>query len=237
VIDPEFDAYAARYDATVQRAIGLSGESVQYFAALKARLMALSLKQTADTPTRVLDFGCGIGNSTRELVAALPKARIVGVDPSAESISRARQAGADLRTDFEVIDNNRLPFPDGAFDCAFAACVFHHIDPAQRTHWASEIRRVLRTGGDFFLFEHNPYNPLTRRVVANVPFDEGVQLLTPHDATMVLTDAGFDSSAPTFYFFFPRFLKGLRFAERWLRRVPLGAQYFIRAQALAKPVR
>ena len=229
VPEPQFDDYADRYDATVQRAIAVSGESVQFFAALKVQLMAAALRRTGETPARVLDFGCGIGNSTRELLAALHRSHVVGVDPSTESIARARDIGVIDRGDFRAVTGQRLPFRDGEFDCAFAACVFHHIDPAQRVHWASEIRRVLRAGGNFFLFEHNPYNPLTRRVVANVPFDEGVTLLTARDASRLLDHAGFETNAARYYFFFPRFLKRLRFAERWLGRVPIGAQYFIQA--------
>ena len=227
--EAQFDDYAERYDATVQRAISASGESVQFFAALKARLMAATLQRAAQQPARVLDFGCGIGNSTRELVAAFPNSHVVGVDPSSESIARAREFGAGDRMEFEVVDGDRLPFADGTFDFAFAACVFHHVERPQRGHWASEIRRVLRNGGSFFLFEHNPYNPLTRRVVANVPFDEGVELLTPRETSLLLTEVGFETDAATFYFFFPHLLKALRFAERWLRRVPLGGQYFVRA--------
>ena len=225
--ESEFDDYADRYDATVQRAISASGESVQFFAALKARLMAATLKRAGQQPRRVLDFGCGIGNSTRELVAALPGSQLVGVDPSSESIARARKL-AGPRTDFQVVGEGRLPFADGTFDSAFAACVFHHIERPERARWAAEIRRVLRPGGDFFLFEHNPYNPLTRRVVANVPFDEGVELLTPRETSTLLREAGFETEHTSFYFFFPHFLKGLRFAERWLGRVPLGGQYFVR---------
>jgi ubiquinone/menaquinone biosynthesis C-methylase UbiE len=229
VSESEFDEYADRYDDTVQRAISASGESVQFFAALKAKLMAATLQSAGQRPAKVLDFGCGIGNSTRELAAALPTSHLVGVDPSSESIVQARAFGGGDRIAFQVVDGNQLPFPDGTFDSAFAACVFHHIEGPQRAHWASEIRRVVRAGGDFFLFEHNPYNPLTRRVVANVPFDEGVELLTAHETSRLLKEAGFESEAPTFYFFFPHFLKALRFAERWLRRVPLGGQYFVRA--------
>lgn len=225
--ESEFDDYADRYDATVQQAISASGESVQFFAALKARLMADTLARAGRQPARVVDFGCGIGNSTRELVTVFPSAQVVGVDPSSESIARAREL-AGPRTDFQVVDGDRLPFADGTFDSAFAACVFHHIERPQRARWASEIRRVLRPGGDFFLFEHNPYNPLTRRVVANVPFDEGVELLTPRETSTLLSEAGFETDAATFYFFFPHFLKRLRVAERWLRRLPLGGQYFVR---------
>src|SRR5262249_15393803 len=107
------------------------------------------------------------------------------------------------------------------------SCVFHHIEPSDRAHWARELRRVLRPGAAFFLFEHNPYNPLTVRVVRNVPFDEGVRLLRPGNASSLLRDTGFKTSRPWFYFFFPAFLRALRPLEAALKHVPIGAQYFV----------
>jgi SAM-dependent methyltransferase len=120
-----------------------------------------------------------------------------------------------------------LPLPDASVAAAFTSCVFHHIEPGEREHWARELRRVLEPGAPLFLFEHNPYNPLTVRVVRRVPFDEGVVLLTPRDATELLRRAGFATSPPWFYFFFPAFLRMFRTLEPALRRVPFGAQYFV----------
>jgi hypothetical protein len=61
-VDP-FEEFANDYDATVQRAIGAAGESVQYFGDIKASLVRESLGNTS--PALVLDFGCGVGNTTR----------------------------------------------------------------------------------------------------------------------------------------------------------------------------
>ena len=224
--DALFDEHAHDYDATVQRAIGASGESVQYFAELKVSLMAQAL--SGEQPRAILDFGCGIGNTTRTLAAQFSHAVVTGFDVSAESVAVARQLtpnAASVR--YESDSGERLPFDDGTFDAAFTSCVFHHIDPASRLAWACELRRVLIPGAPLFLFEHNPWNPLTVRVVQSIPFDEGVVLLKPGYTTNLLRAAGFKTSAAWFYFFFPRILRGLRPLERWLRRVPIGAQYFV----------
>jgi ubiquinone/menaquinone biosynthesis C-methylase UbiE len=225
--DAQFDEHAHSYDATVQRAIGASGESVQYFAELKARLMAEALADRA--PASILDFGCGIGNTTRALAAHFPAAAATGFDVSAESIAVARQLTPATYRHIEYASAaaDRLPFNDATFDAAFTSCVFHHIEPADRLRWAREIRRVLVPGGVLFLFEHNPWNPLTVRVVRSVPFDEGVVLLTPGCATQLLRAAGFTTEAAWFYFFFPRMLRAFRPIERWMRRLPIGAQYYV----------
>ena len=111
------------------------------------------------------------------------------------------------------------------------SCVFHHIDAEHRLHWAREIRPTLRVGGAFVFFEHNPFNPLTLQVVRKIPFDEGVTLLTANQARSLLERANFKTSRPTFYFFFPAFLRTLRRIEPMLSWIPFGAQYFVVATA------
>ena len=218
-----FDQFANDYDATVQAAIGASGESVAYFAELKARF---ARAEAPPSTRRVLDFGCGIGNTTRALAVVMPQARIVGSDPSSESlaVARARSNGA---AEFALNANDRLPFDDASFDLVIAACVFHHIDAGRQQHWTSEIARVLRPGGRFVMFEHNPLNPLTQRVVRNVPFDAGVVLLGRDRASQLLHAAGLRPRRSRYYFFFPRFLSALRRLEPLLAWLPLGGQYYV----------
>jgi ubiquinone/menaquinone biosynthesis C-methylase UbiE len=225
--DMRFDDCARAYDATVQDAIGASGESVQFFADLKVRLMAQAIDD--GRPATILDFGCGIGNTTRAIAARFSDSRVIGFDVSAESLAVARQLSSSRSTRITYVSasDNRLPFNDASVALAFTSCVFHHIEPAERQHWARELRRVLEPGSPLFLFEHNPYNPLTVRVVRRVPFDQGVVLLRPRDTVELLRGAGFATSRPWFYFFFPAFARMLRPLEARLRRIPLGAQYFV----------
>jgi ubiquinone/menaquinone biosynthesis C-methylase UbiE len=222
-----FDQYAAAYDETVQAAISVSGESVEYFARLKARLVAERLG--ARRPERILDFGCGIGNTTRSLARQFPQATLVGYDQSAESIAVARTSTtADgARIEYRTDHGSRLPFADEAFDLVFASCVFHHIERADHVPWAREAARVLAPGGSLFVFEHNPFNPFTLHVVRTCPFDNGVRLLRAGYAVGMLEEAGFGAPEVRYYFFFPRMLKTLRPAERLLRSIPLGAQYYV----------
>jgi ubiquinone/menaquinone biosynthesis C-methylase UbiE len=228
--DPRiFDQHAEAYDRTVNAAIGASGESVEFFARLKAELAWSVL--APERPRRVLDFGCGSGLSTRALRAVVgSEIELIGFDPSASSIAVATSCLPD-RTAFVHGTDDRLPFDDASFDAAFSACVFHHIPVERREQWGRELRRVLRPGGTFVNFEHNPYNPLTRRVVRGCPLDRGVTLLRPAYARRMIERAGFTASTPRFYFFFPAFLSALRPLERLLRRVPFGAQYFVVARA------
>ena len=230
-----FDSYATTYTETVDDAIQASGESTQFFAELKADLTERELR--GRHPRNVLDFGCGIGMSTRALARALSAVDIMGCDPSRESIERAQAMSSDSgpRVKFVPFEGTRLPFDDATFDAAFTSCVFHHIDRKDHQLWAAELLRVLKPGGSLLLFEHNPYNPLTVQVVRRIPFDAGVILLEPHYTRAMLAASGFETPPATFYFFFPRFVAALRRLERFLRRVPIGAQYYVHARRPASP--
>ena len=224
-----FDGYARDYDRVVGAAIGASGESVEFFARLKAYLARDAL--AARPPASLLDFGCGIGNSARMLAEAFPDTLVTGVDPSPESIEVARRCtpGEPPQVRFVVQSESRLPFSDKVFDAAFTANVFHHIPRADHRRWVDELRRVLRPGGTLLVFEHNPFNPLTRRSVRLCEFDKGVTLLRPGYTRRLLRAAGLVPGRARYYFFFPRALRALRPLERFISRVPFGAQYFVPA--------
>jgi ubiquinone/menaquinone biosynthesis C-methylase UbiE len=231
--DGRFDDFARSYDAAVQDAIGASGETVQFFAELKVHLMARALSQKR--PATILDFGCGIGNTTRAIAARFDDSHVIGFDTSSESIAVAHEMSSAQSARMEYISSSerRLPLDDASMGAAFTSCVFHHIDTADRAHWMRELRRVLAPGASLFVFEHNPYNPLTVRVVRRVPFDEGVVLLRPRDTIRLMREAGFATSRASFYFFFPAFLRALRPLEHVMHRIPLGAQYFVAGIARA----
>jgi SAM-dependent methyltransferase len=206
-----FNSYARNYDKVVESAIGASGESVEFFAELRVTLARNAI--APQVPSSILDFGCG-------------------VDPSSESIEVAREfCSPDApRLRFVVQEETRLPFPDEPFDVAFMSNVFHHIPRRDHPSWIRELRRVVRPGGMLLLFEHNPFNPLTRRSVRLCEFDKGVTLLRPSYTRELLRGGGFVPQPPYYYFIFPRFLSALRPLERFVSSLPLGAQYFVRAQ-------
>ena len=208
----------------MQDAIGASGEDVAFFARLKVDLLRSCIDRA---PPRILDFGCGIGNITAQLAAEFRGAQVTGCDVSVRSIANATARNTNGERVTFLAFGAALPFADSSFDLAFTSCVFHHIDRAEHEYWAKELRRVLAPGGALFVFEHNPYNPLTQRVVRDCVFDKGVVLLKPGYTRRLLQRAGFSAAPAKFYFFFPRVLAWLRPLERVLGWLPVGAQYFV----------
>jgi SAM-dependent methyltransferase len=157
--------------------------------------------------------------------AAFPESEIVLLDPSQESLDIARQRFPG-KAAFRHFDGKTIPYQDGSFDLAFAACVFHHIPEDLQVGLFSEIGRVLARGGSFFVFEHNPWNPLTTHAVRNCPFDENAVLITSREMRGRLAMAGLSDIRITYRIFFPRLLAKLRPFERLLTKIPVGAQYF-----------
>ena len=225
-----FNSYARNYDKVVEAAIGASGESVEFFAELRVRLARDAI--SSQVPRSILDFGCGIGNTVRLLARAFPKTVVTGVDPSQEIIEVARERSSTdaRRCRFVVQEETHLPFPDESFDVGFTSNVLHHIPRRDHLSWIRELRRVIRPDGMILLFEHNPFNPLTRHSVRLCEFDKGVELLRPSYIRDLLRGGGFVPEPPHYYFIFPRFLSALRPLERLVSSLPLGAQYFVRAQ-------
>ena len=129
--------------------------------------------------------------------------------------------------DWVCFDGKRLPFGDDSFDWAIAACVFHHIDANEHVGLLSEIRRVLKPGAGLMVYEHNPWNPLTRQAVNTCPFDENARLISMPRMRERFVQAGFANPQGRYRVFFPGILAGLRSLEARLGWLPLGAQYYV----------
>jgi SAM-dependent methyltransferase len=227
----EFDKFADEYRAIHARNISASGETPEFFAEYKiADTRRLAAARGVNVQA-ILDFGCGVGTSTANFLQKFGSdVRICGADVSEKSleIARARFSG---QAEFSAINGVRIPFEDKSFDVAFAACVFHHIPWEEHAHWLSEVRRVMRPGGMLIIFEHNPWNPLTVRAVNTCEFDENARLMTPLRLRKLFGEAGWNKIGHEYRIFYPRSFARLRFTEKWLNWLPLGAQYSVAAQA------
>lgn len=114
----------------------------------------------------VLDVGCGEGWLVRRL--ALAGARVVGLDPLAVALERARSKGPedDLARYVEGVAQ-ALPFPAASFDAVVLFNSLHHVPTALMDAALAEAARVLRRGGVLYVQEplaEGEFFELTRTV-------------------------------------------------------------------------
>lgn len=187
-----------------------------YDAELERHNRHLRAAASVGVRDRVLDIGCGAGQSTREAACVAVEGAAVGVDTSSEMLEVARQRSneAGLRNiAFEQGDAQHHTFPAASFDlCISRFGVMFFADPAaafaniaramrpgarlvwmvwqsqERNEWSGDIRRALAPG-------------TTVSADALTPFSLG----DPTIATELLTTAGFvsidftDVREPVFY--------------------------------------
>src|SRR5258706_271065 len=95
---------------------------------------------------RVLDVGCGPGNSALQLLEYRPDLKIVGLDSVPAMLKRARQAsyhaGRANKTRWLQGDAAWLPLPDSSVDAITAHSVFYLLP--DRDTFLREALRVLR---------------------------------------------------------------------------------------------
>ncbi len=96
------------------------------FAAPRLRPALDLLAQVgAEAPAVVADLGCGTGNVTRLLVRRWPKARVIGVDSSAEMLD---EAGADTARQVWVRADIAAWKPDRPLEVVFSNAALHWLD-------------------------------------------------------------------------------------------------------------
>jgi SAM-dependent methyltransferase len=111
-------------------------------------LRLIHLKAYVDAAGRasgrsVLDIGCNDGYGT-VLLAGTARS-VTGIDVAPAAVAAARRRPEADRIDFQVVDGDRLPFPDGSFEFVTAFQVIEHI--ATVDSFLDEVRRVTTTGG------------------------------------------------------------------------------------------
>ena len=111
-------------------------------------------------PSAVLEVGCGTGHWLSRLRSPDAPASdgeagsiLVGVDPSAPMLARAREAAPGALLARARAED--LPFADASFDRVCCVNALHHF--TDRARFFAEARRVLRPGGGLLSIGKDPH--------------------------------------------------------------------------------
>ncbi|MEB3180276.1 MAG: class I SAM-dependent methyltransferase [Nostocaceae cyanobacterium] len=135
-----FDSWAPSYDWLFPSV---------FYQAVHKRLLSY-----VDFPPQpsVLDLGCGTGRLLERLAAEFPELRGTGLDLSPQMLRVARQRNRYHPRLIYIQGNaESLPFAAGQFDAVFNTISFLHYPQPQQV--LSEVARVLKTGGRFYLVD------------------------------------------------------------------------------------
>jgi SAM-dependent methyltransferase len=214
---------SAEYDDMLNKGLKYSGESKCFFLEGRAKDMLKALP-AGKKIKKILDFGCGIGDTSAYLKKVFSDAEIYGVDTAQDAIRNAQNRFPDLH--FSMLEE----LQEDGFDLCYCNGVFHHIPPENRREALEYVNKKLLPGGYFSVFDNNPFNPGTRFVMSRIPFDKDAILINHLEMGRRLKESSFEVLKSRFLFIFPKVLSFLRWLEPLLVNIPMGAQYHIFAK-------
>jgi len=135
----------------------------------------------------VFDVGCGTGTLAIDVQRRVGSAgRVVGIDPSAEQIARAKAARRNMPIEFQIGVIEQLAFPDQTFDVVLSTLMMHHLPASLKRQGLVEIARVLKPGGRLVIAD---FTRKQERAGQAARFHAGGSSL--HELAALVADAGF----------------------------------------------
>ena len=225
-----FDQHKESYRDDLKSAVAFIGQDLDFFTGLKVgHLLETAKMHFGDLKSlAALDVGCGIGLTDQFLVSQL--GQLHGVDIAKGVVEKAKNTNPSAH--YQVYDGCRLPFADSTFDLTFSICVMEYVPPLSRKKFIEEMYRVTRTNGLIVIFQHNPFNPLTRFVIKRCSYDDNQWQLKKSEVVNLFIGTQIDLIEQRFVLFFPWRGKIFRKIESKLSWLPVGAQYFVAGKKL-----
>jgi len=157
-----------------------------------------------------------------------PESNIFGCDISEKSLEMAGKTNPDVSYN-KIISPADLSgvYKEKFFDCIFISNVFHHISINEHQTWIDALYRIISKEGIIFIFEHNPYNPITKYIFNTSSIDRGATMLKPSYCQKLLKEEKFTNIKLRYTLFFLLRNNFLESVEQMLYWLPLGAQYYV----------
>jgi ubiquinone/menaquinone biosynthesis C-methylase UbiE len=145
-------------------------QHIWHYPSKKSIIASIEPYLNAVNGKSVLDYGCGRGRSSIDLLSR--GAKVCGIDISPVYISEANQAAKqkgypDNQYSFREMDAHRLKIGDNTFDMVLGEGILHHLNISAAL---TEIHRVLKTGGRLIMIEPLADNPLLKLFRLLTPF-------------------------------------------------------------------
>jgi len=101
---------------------------------------------------RILEIGFGTGRNLTHYPPTVKRIEAIDPDFDLDRLSMPRIAHASIEVDFHHLDAEHLPFEDARFDTVVSTFTLCSIPDV--VHALGEVRRVLKSGGQFLFLEH-----------------------------------------------------------------------------------
>lgn len=217
-----FDDFVNTYVDQTQNLTTFFNKDRDYFDLYKIDILKEITKGIK--PKKILDFGCGIGLCLRFIIKKFNHSKIYAFDESKKSQAYAKKNYPKAK----FLNSRNLK--NQKYDIIFVSGVFHHVQIKKRKKLILELRKMLSEKGNIFITEHNPYNPVTRKIVSECAYDKDAILLKKSNLVNLLKSNDFKDFNTGYCLFFPEFLKFFRPLEKYIRWLPFGGQYFVSAR-------
>jgi len=221
----DFNDFTENYDLLLSKETQFFSSDDLYFAKYKIDILKdeCSLFQLDN----ILEFGAGTGRNLPYLSNAFNCSQICASDISEISIEIAKKNNPNVHCFVDDFGNQSF----GNFDLIFIAGVFHHIIPKDRAAVFARLHSMLKPNGYLFIFEHNPYNPVTLRIVDKCPYDRDAVLIKPYQMRRYISETNFKVLKQRYCLFFPPFVtKKFPILDKFFSRLFLGGQYWTLAK-------
>ena len=211
-----FDDFSSNYEDKILKSFGNIDSNVSYYHSGKAKI---AKRELTFNPDKILDFGCGIGSMLKFLKENFNYSKFYAYDESSKSLEHVKTKYPDVNCIYNLNTIEK-------FDLIVLSNVIHHVKSGERNNLFKKIYNLLDDNGSLLIYEHNPYKPITLKVVANCEFDIDAELINKKNLIKLCNENNFKLQKSGYIHFFPSKLKFFFNLERYLKWLFLGAQYF-----------
>lgn len=175
--------------------------------ALMRRLaIAESIKKIGASPIRVLELGCGIGETTEVLLKSCPNIQISAIDLSEAYIAKAKQRlGTYTNLEFHKIAAEDDLTNMGEFDLVISSYMFHELPREIREKLIKNAYKALKKSGTLHLIDSLQWddNPKFNWALKQFPIDFHEPFYAnyiKHPLNKMLEEESFSIESTNYYF-------------------------------------